>query len=38
MGDRLSSTPAVGCVYVGISLRHQTSSALLVPLMALRLH
>ena len=35
----MSSTPAVGCVCVGISLRHQTfvnSSALLIPLMALR--
>ena len=41
MGDHLSSTPAVGCVWVGISLCHQTfinSSALLMSLMALRLH
>ena len=33
MGDHLSSTPAVGCVWVGISLCHQTfvnSSALLM--------
>ena len=39
MGDRLSSGPAVGCVWVGISLCPQTfinSSALLVSLMALR--
>ena len=37
--DRLSSTPGVGCVWVGISLCHQTfvnSSALLVSLMAFR--
>ena len=38
MGDRLSSRPAVGCVWAGISLCLQTfvnSSALLVSLMAL---
>ena len=28
MGDRLSSTPAVGCVWVGITLCHQTSALL----------
>ena len=38
MGDRLSSTPAVGCVSVAVSLCPQTfvnSSAQIVPLMAL---
>ena len=39
MGDPLSSRQAVGCVFVGIFLRHQTfvnSSELLMSLMALR--
>ena len=40
VGGRLSSDPAVGCIYVGISLHHETfvnSSAPLMSLMALRL-
>ena len=41
MGDCLSSGPAIGCVWVGISLCYQTfvnSRALLVSLMALHSH